>query len=129
MKNIAFIGQDDDDISEETLFSLDKVLRVMIRLGAENFYCSGSTDWDKYCIGMVERLREDYPYLKLDIVLPPRGDDMQLLYSGDCCVCYLGGTAEERCKKIMLLAESRSIPIINLYNFVEHYYIPDKYTI
>lgn len=129
MKNIAFIGQDDVDISEDTLLSLDKVLRVMIRLGAENFYCKGITEWDKCCIGAVDYMREEYPQLKLDIIMPRIGDDMQLLRRADCCVCYLGGAAEERCKKIMLLAESRSIPVINLYNFVEHFYMPNEYTI
>lgn len=129
MKNIAFVGQDDVDISEDILLSLDKVLRVMIRLGAENFYCGGATEWDECCIGAVDYLREEYPQLKLDIIMPWVGDDMQLLRMADCCVCYLGGAEEERRKKIMLLAESRSIPVINLYDFVEHYYMPNEYTI
>lgn len=128
MKNVAFIGQDDDEISEDSIMSLYKVLRVMMRLGAENIYCGFDTDWDKYCIGMVEHLRGEYPQLKLDIIIHC-GGDMQLLRRADCCVCYLGGAAEKRRKKIMLLAESRSIPVINLYDFVEHFYMPSEHTI
>ena len=129
MKNVAFIGQDDVDISEDILLSLDKVLRVMIRLGAENFYCEGITEWDRCCIGAVDYLREEYPQLRLDIIMPRAEDDMQLLRAADCCVCYIGGTGEERRKKIMLLAESRSIPVINLYDFAEHFYLPNEHTI
>lgn len=70
MKNVFFTGHRIYEISNKIKFNLVVELMKLISEGATDFYAGGALGWDMLCEWAVLLLREDYPDIKLHMVLP-----------------------------------------------------------
>lgn len=70
MKSVCFTGHRNMTATPEIKQRLDETLKALIERGAEDFYAGGSLGWDMLCEDAVLDLREEYPNIRLHIVLP-----------------------------------------------------------
>ena len=156
MKYVCFTGHRNIKSDPNLTLHLENTLRRLIQEEkAKEFYSGGAIGWDTLCAQTVLNLRNEFPHIRLNLILPCRNEEqtalwndydkklfMEILsaadsveftsdkyYNGcmkkrnqrlvelsDCCVCCynirnkFSGTGQT-----VRMAESKGIPIINLY--------------
>ncbi len=156
MKHVCFTGHRNIKINQDLALLLEEILRKLIQEEtAVEFYSGGAIGWDMLCAQTVLKLRNEFPYIKLNLILPCSNEEqtalwndsdkktfmeilssadsieftsenyyngcmkkrnMRLVELSDCCICYynirnkFSGTGQT-----VRMAESKGIPIINLY--------------
>lgn len=156
MKHVCFTGHRKIKINQDLAPHLEEILRKLIQEeNAVEFYSGGAIGWDMLCAQTVLNLRNEFPHIKLNLILPCSNEEQTALwneldkklfmkilsaansveftsdkyYNGcmkkrnqrlvelsDFCVCYynirnkFSGTGQT-----VRIAESKGIPIINLY--------------
>lgn len=70
MEKVFFTGHRIYEISNKIKFNLIVELMKLISEGATDFYAGGALGWDMLCEWAVLALREEYPDIKLHMVLP-----------------------------------------------------------
>lgn len=70
MKSICFTGHRKISHTEELKVKLRRTLIAFIENGCTDFYAGGAIGWDMLCEETVLALREEYPQIKLHLVLP-----------------------------------------------------------
>ena len=70
MKSVCFTGHRNVKVTNELIASLNKTLTDLIENGVVTFVAGGARGFDAVASGMVLKLREIYPYIKLHLVLP-----------------------------------------------------------
>lgn len=70
MKYVCFTGHRNVKETAELKETLIKKLVKLIDEGATDFFAGGAVGWDMLCERVVIELREQYPHIKLHLVLP-----------------------------------------------------------
>ena len=70
MKKVFFTGHRTTSFHTDDLRSLARLLRNFVKEGTIDFYAGGAKGWDMTFADMVLRIRENYPLIKLHLVLP-----------------------------------------------------------
>lgn len=70
MKSVSFTGHRRIAVTGDLKERLYLTLEALIKLGAGNFYAGGAVGWDTLCAETVLLLKEEYPQIKLRLVLP-----------------------------------------------------------
>ena len=70
MKSVCFTGHRRISQTEELKTRLRLTLISFIENGCTDFYAGGALGWDTLCEETVIALREEYPQIKLHLVLP-----------------------------------------------------------
>lgn len=70
MKSVCFTGHRKITITYELKEKLRRTLISLIENGCTDFYAGGALGWDTLCEEAVLALRQEYPQIKLHLVLP-----------------------------------------------------------
>lgn len=70
MKKVFFTGHRIFKANDETIGNLVAVLIKLISEGSTDFYGGGALGWDMLCENAVLKLREEFPDIKLHLILP-----------------------------------------------------------
>lgn len=81
LKSVCFTGHRNVKVTVELKKSLIKQLVNLIGDGAEVFYAGGAIGWDMICERAVIKLREQYPNIKLHLVLPCPAEEQTAKWS------------------------------------------------
>lgn len=74
MKSVCFAGHRNLNVTPEIKERLGETLKALIERGAEDFYAGGALGWDMLCEDVVLELKENFPNIKLNIILPCPAD-------------------------------------------------------
>ena len=69
-KSVCFTGHRNVKITNELILKLNETLTDLIENGVTNFYAGGALGWDMLCEQAVIDLREKFPQIRLNLVLP-----------------------------------------------------------
>ena len=75
MKSVCFTGHRNVKVTNELLYNLNKTLINLIKNGVVTFISGGACGWDLLASEAVLKLREEYPHIKLHLVLPCLPED------------------------------------------------------
>ena len=70
MKSVCFTGHREVKETDTIRYLLDKVLTDLIEKGVTDFYAGGALGWDMLCEKAVLNLREEFPHIRLNLILP-----------------------------------------------------------
>ena len=70
MKTVFFTGHRTFNANDKTIGNLVAVLIKLISEGSSDFYAGGALGWDMLCEKAVLKLREEFHYIKLHLILP-----------------------------------------------------------
>ncbi|MCH5194545.1 MAG: DUF1273 family protein [Oscillospiraceae bacterium] len=70
MKSVCFTGHRNVKVTNELVALLNEILTSLIENGAVTFIAGGATGFDELAAKTVIKLREEYPHIKLHLVLP-----------------------------------------------------------
>lgn len=70
MKKVFFTGHRTTSFYTDDMRSLARLLRKFILEGTVDFYAGGAKGWDMTFADFVLKMRENYPLVKLHLVLP-----------------------------------------------------------
>ena len=70
IKSVCFTGHRNVKVTDELVSLLGKTLTDLIENGAVDFYAGGALGWDMLCEQVVLDLREEFPQIKLHLILP-----------------------------------------------------------
>ena len=70
MKSVCFTGHRNVKITNGLILKLNETLTDLIENGVTNFYAGGALGWDMLCEQAVIDLREKFPQIRLNLVLP-----------------------------------------------------------
>ena len=70
MKKVFFTGHRIFKANDETIGNLVAVLIKLISEGSRDFYAGGALGWDMLCEKAVLKLRDEFPDIKLHLILP-----------------------------------------------------------
>lgn len=70
VKKICFTGHRKINCIENLTIIIEEKLSALIENGASEFYAGGALGWDMLCEQTVLRLRENFPHIKLHLILP-----------------------------------------------------------
>ena len=122
MKSVCFTGHRNIKEKAELKKALIKQLVKLIDEGTTDFYAGGAVGWDMLCEKTVIELREKYPYIKLQLVLPCPAEEqtakwnendkrefMDLLSAADtveiCSEHYYDGCMKVRNQRLVELSD------------------------
>ena len=74
MRSVCFAGHRNFIVTPEIKKRLTETLKSLIERGAEDFYAGGSLGWDMLCEDVVLELKESFPNITLNIILPCPAD-------------------------------------------------------
>ena len=74
MKSVCFAGHRNIIVTREIKERLNETLKALIERGAEDFYAGGALGWDMLCEDAVLELKEEFPNIRLNIILPCPAD-------------------------------------------------------
>ncbi len=81
MKSVCFMGHRNIKETAELKKALIKQLVKLIDEGATDFYAGGAVGCDMLCESAVIELREQYPHIKLHLVLPCPAEEQTAKWS------------------------------------------------
>ena len=70
MKSVCFTGHRNVKVTNELVVLLNEILTSLIANGAVTFIAGGANGFDELAAKTVIKLREEYPHIKLHLVLP-----------------------------------------------------------
>ncbi|MBQ7980361.1 MAG: DUF1273 family protein [Oscillospiraceae bacterium] len=71
MKHICFTGHRNIKNTQKLALCLENTLRKLIQEeNASEFYSGGAIGWDTLCAQTVLKLRNEYPHIRLNLILP-----------------------------------------------------------
>ena len=68
--NCCFTGHRNCSQTLEIKNRLENTIRDLIKKGVYEFYAGGAIGWDTVCADMVLKLKNSYPQIKLNLILP-----------------------------------------------------------
>lgn len=80
-KSVCFTGHRNIKETAELKKALIKQLVKLIDEGATDFYAGGAVGWDMLCESAVIELREQYPHIKLHLVLPCSAEEQTAMWN------------------------------------------------
>ncbi len=82
MKHVCFTGHRSIKINQDLALHLEEILRKLIQ--EENvveFYSGGAIGCDTLCAQTVLKLRNEFPYIKLKLILPCGNEEQTALWN------------------------------------------------
>ena len=81
MRTACFTGHRDVKFSQNMTQRLSSILRQLIQNGVEDFYAGGALGFDMIAERTVIMLREQYPQIKLHLILPCPKEEQTLRWN------------------------------------------------
>ncbi len=82
MKHICFTGHRNIKSTQALALNLEKTLRKLIQeKNAEEFYSGGAIGWDTLCAQTVLKLRDKFPHIRLNLILPCSNEEQTALWN------------------------------------------------
>ena len=82
MKHICFTGHRNIKISQDLAPHLEEILRKLIQEeNAVEFYSGGAIGWDMLCAQTVLNLRNEFPHIRLNLILPCGNEEQTALWN------------------------------------------------
>lgn len=81
MKSVCFTGHRNISFDSKLEKILEKVIRLLIKSGAEDFYCGGALGFDTYCAETVLKVKQSVPQIRLNLILPCSEEQQTLKWS------------------------------------------------
>lgn len=100
MKSVCFTGHRIIKVTDSIRKKLRECVKKLINEGAEVFYAGGAVGWDMLCEQTVLKLRNEYPHIKLHIIMPCPAEEQTAEWSEEDKFEY---------SKILVEADSREI--------------------
>ncbi|MBQ8780541.1 MAG: DUF1273 family protein [Oscillospiraceae bacterium] len=122
MKSVCFTGHRLIKVTDELKKRLRNKIIELIENGAEDFYAGGAVGWDMLCEQTVLELRNNYPHIRLHIIMPCPAEEQsakwtneekfrysEILVEADArelvCKSYTSGCMKMRNQRLVELAD------------------------